>query len=321
MFPLFGPFVLCLLLVLLPGCLVDPVCYDDADCPDGAACDTPQGRCVTPRAKCSDPGDCAAGFHCDAGHCVPDTTEPLGVTPRAECFGPGDCTAGFHCDAGHCVPDATEPLVCPEGMVCVGDAYCIDQYEASRPDATADAMGKDTSRAVSCAGVIPWYQNPLSRATLNQFAAACRRAGKHLCTRDEWYAACAGSAESIYVFGDIFNRETCNCVDTFCDDYCQQNGITNCILNPDCGYGYGSFHIALTGSFPECVDEYGAFDINGNVWEVVTSDRDDRGYEVRGGAFNCADASERLQCTYNARWDQLYAGFRCCWRPEADAAP
>ena len=288
MFPLFGPFALCLLLVLFPGCLVDKVCYDDADCPGGAACDPQQGQCVT---------------------------------RRAECFGPGDCAAGFHCDAGHCVPETTESLICPEGMVRVGEAYCIDQYEASRPDATADDMGADTSRAVSRAGVFPWYQTPVSQETLNQFAAACRRAGKHLCTSDEWYAACTGSAENIYVFGNFFDREACNCIDTFCDDHCRQNGITFCRPTPNCGYTYGAFHLVPTGSFPACVDEYGAFDLNGNVWEVVTSERDKRGYEVRGGAFNCAGASERLKCTFNADWDQLYAGFRCCWRPEDDAAP
>ena len=286
MFPLFGSLVLCLLLALLPACLVEPVCYEDADCADGTACDTQQGQCVTPRPDCS---------------------------------GPGDCAAGFRCDAGRCVPDSTGPLMCPEGMVRVGDAYCIDRYEASRPDASADDMGTDTTRAVSRPGVIPWYQNPLSQAVVDQFAAACRRAGKHLCTRDEWYAACAGSAESVYVFGDVFNPETCNSVDTFCDDYCQENAIADCVLEADCGYAYGSFHIAPTGSFPDCVDEYGALDITGNVWEVVTSDRDYRGCEVRGGAFNCAGAAERLKCRYNAGWNQLYAGFRCCWGPEDDA--
>lgn len=213
------------------------------------------------------------------------------------------------------MPDSTGPLVCPEGMVSVDGAYCMDQYEASRPDASADDAGTDTSLAVSRPGVIPWFENPVSQAAVNEFAAACRRAGKHLCTEDEWYAACAGNSGRAYVFGDIFDREVCNCVDTFCDDYCRENAIADCALDADCGYVYGSFHVAPTGSFPDCVDEYGALDINGNVWEVVVSDSDRRGYEIRGGAFNCAGASERLRCTYNAGWSQLYAGFRCCQGP------
>jgi hypothetical protein len=50
---------------------------------------------------------------------------------------------------------------------------------------------------------------------------------------------------------------------------------------------------------------------NGNVWEVVPSG-DSRGYQVRGGAFNCGAPSQRFQCDYNAGWNDLYAGFRCC---------
>jgi hypothetical protein len=36
---------------------------------------------------------------------------------------------------------------------------------------------------------------------------------------------------------------------------------------------------------------------------------------VRGGAFNCASASIRLACTFNASWADLFAGFRCCHDP------
>ncbi|HPA57637.1 MAG TPA: hypothetical protein PLT70_09440 [bacterium] len=36
------------------------------------------------------------------------------------------------------------------------------------------------------------------------------------------------------------------------------------------------------------------------------------GYKIRGGAFNCAGAIDRLKCTYSAGWSELYAGFRCC---------
>lgn len=149
---------------------------------------------------------------------------------------------------------------------------------------------------------------------LAMFERACRDAGKRLCTAEEWGQACRGPSESIYVFGDTFDRETCNCVDTFCDDYCEDSGILpdECVTSPNCGYDYSCFHAVPTGQFPECTNELGTYDICGNVWEIVLSDTDERGYEVRGGAFNCAGATSRLQCTYNAGWTSLYAGFRCC---------
>ena len=269
--------------LLLGSCMVDEVCYDADDCSGGRICDRQQGECVQPQFECV----------------------------RRE-----DCADGFRCDAGDCVPDSTGPLVCRDGMVAVGDAYCIDQYEASRPDATATDAGQDTSHAASRPGVLPWSVNPVSRPAVETFAAACERAGKHLCSRDEWYGACAGTTGTVYSFGNVFDRETCNCVDTYCDDYCQELAIEPCPVGPDCGYVFGSFRVMPTGSLPTCVDEYGAYDVNGNVWEVVTSDRD---FEVRGGAFNCAGASERLKCTFNAGWAQLYAGFRCCSGPDGNA--
>jgi hypothetical protein len=101
-------------------------------------------------------------------------------------------------------------------------------------------------------------------------------------------------------------------VDTFCDDYCQENDIDPCNTGPNCGYAYYCFHAMPTGWFPDCTNGYGTLDLNGNLWEIVPSTSDPRGYEVRGGAFNCAGAATRLQCTFNAGWTGLFAGFRCC---------
>jgi len=159
--------------------------------------------------------------------------------------------------------------------------------------------------------------NPMNQAALQKFQAACQAAGKRLCTKEEWFQTCTGPKGNAYFFGNVFDREACNCVDSFCDDYCAENGIApgDCNISTTCGYSYNCFHAVPTGTFPGCTNEYGAFDVNGNVWEVVPSADDPRGYEVRGGAFNCASPEVRLKCTFNAGWDQLYAGFRCCREP------
>jgi Notch-like protein len=206
-------------------------------------------------------------------------------------------------------------ITCPPGMVGVGTAYCIDRYEASRPDATADSAGIDESSASSRPGVMPWIENPMSYAAFEKFQSACTAAGKRMCTKEEWFLACTGPAGHTYVFGDVFDREICNCVDTFCDDYCAEHGISPCSTGDNCGYTYNCFHAVPTGQFSGCTNEYGTFDIVGNAWEIVPSTSDARGYEVRGGAFNCAYASTRLQCTFNAGWYDLFAGFRCCADP------
>lgn len=217
-------------------------------------------------------------------------------------------------------------LDCPENMAPVGLAYCIDVYEASRADAAADDPGTDDdSGAWSVPGVMPWVVNPMTADHFNTFQEACEAVGKHLCTKEEWFAACTGPPPgTVYVFGDTFDRETCNCVDTWCDDYCEEHGIPveECNTGPGCGYycGYGGernecFKLVPTGRFPECTNAYATYDMCGNTWEIVPSDTDPRSYEVRGGACNCAGASTRLQCTFNASWVNLYAGFRCCTTP------
>ncbi len=199
---------------------------------------------------------------------------------------------------------------CPPDMAPVG-SICVDIWEASKPDATANSMGIDDSRATSRPGVLPWHVSQMTLSARDAFAAACEASGKRLCTNDEWFEACNGPDDATYFFGNVWNPEICNCVDTFCDDYCADNGISQCMTNENCGYQYYCFYITPTGSFPDCTNAYGLFDVNGNVWEITLSN-EPRGYEVRGGAFNCGSPSVRLQCAFNASWNDLYAGFRCC---------
>ncbi len=285
-----------LALALTPSCAVEPLCYEDSDCPEGQRCVRTTGLCMV--GDCAADGDCQAGFECVDRRCVPAYPE-----------GPG----------------CPEELECPEGMVPVGSSWCIDRYEASRPDASADDPGSDGSRAVSCAGVLPWAANPMTAAAFADFQGACEAAGKTLCGKDQWQYACAGEEDRAFVYGDVYDREVCNGVDTWCDDFCEANGIEPCLSTKNCGYTLtysfpdrepAAMMLMATGAMPGCTNALGHFDIVGNLWEVVLSDDDPRGFEVHGGAFDCANAAERHRCSFNAGWDDLWAGFRCCWRPE-----
>ncbi|MCL2325510.1 MAG: hypothetical protein FWC40_03260 [Proteobacteria bacterium] len=72
----------------------------------------------------------------------------------------------------------------------------IDVFEASRTNASEDSMGLGITTACSYRSVLPWgnvtYQDALN---------ACLDAGKRLCTRAEWQAACGNST---------FQSGTCN---------------------------------------------------------------------------------------------------------------
>lgn len=203
---------------------------------------------------------------------------------------------------------------CPVGMVATSGTTCLDRFEASRPDATAVSMGTDTSKATSRVGVLPWFPVDITTAR-----AACTAAGKRLCKQDEMHSACRGPADTTYAYGDTYAPKTCNGIDTYCNcDSANCAGVQPCPY-PGCydrspegviGKGCGAaLRVMPTGSFPGCVNEYGAFDLSGNVWELVDRGTNESWY--MGGAFNCLDSKALHRC--NSLEQNISArGFRCC---------
>ncbi|MFH1464748.1 MAG: SUMF1/EgtB/PvdO family nonheme iron enzyme [Pseudomonadota bacterium] len=267
--------------LLAHGCLVQERCAEDRDCLDGQTCDLATGACG--EGECQEDADCGG---------VP-----------------------FTCEGHRCVEDCSEEVLdCPAGMVSICGAYCVDIYEASRPDATATDAGTDGSRAVSQEGVMPWYSNDATAGMNPQIAAAaCAAAGKRLCTPQEWELVCATTERLSYSYGDDYSPPICNGIDTFCD--CDGDG------EPDGDAAYPGcraecdtdFHPTPTGAFLGCTNAYGVFDINGNVWEVV--DTDDGYVHYRGGAFNCSNSELLHRCDYDGVESGNFPsakGFRCC---------
>ncbi len=195
-----------------------------------------------------------------------------------------------------------EPLECPpdSGMVPIENRFCMDRFEASRADATDMYSGYDDDSAPrSVSGVIPWTRISRADAIL-----ACEKAGKRLCSPEEWGAVCGGPSNSIYCYGEEYEAATCNGIDAFCDE-----PYYKCAFEED---QYGVWHMSLTGAFADCTNAYGIYDINGNVWEWDTHQEG----HSRGGAYNCSDSMMLHRCDY-VRSGYISAasnvGFRCCW--------
>jgi hypothetical protein len=297
------------------ACEADADClpFEDEDrCNGRLRCDQTQTppRCAIDPATvvtCPAPAD-----PCRIAACAPATgtcEESAGPDGRA-CDDGDPCTARDTCRGGICRPGADVCPDCPPDMVSVAGRACMDRYEASRPDATAQSLGVDTSRAVSQPGVLPWFPVGLAEGQ-----AACAAAGKRLCTLDEWYAACSAPDGRAYTYGNTYDPLVCNGIDTFC--YCQEGSV--CADRDPCPYPHcflscGAAHVPLpTGSFPGCVSADGAYDVNGNVWELV--DAGDGQAHYRGGAFNCIDSERLHACTYDASTGVSARGFRCCADP------
>ncbi len=248
---------------------------------------------------------------CQEGRCVLVACEPdhydLNQDPsdgcEYECVPSGKEICNDRDDDCNGLVDEGLVCRCPEGMVNILEQFCIDRYEASRPDATATSYGSDESRATSRPGVLPWYPVDLPTAQ-----AACQAAGKRLCTPSEWELACRGPDDTTYSYGDTYDPTTCNGIDAFCN--CGQGSACEdrdpCPF-PHCFHECGaSFHLVPTGSFPNCTNEFGVYDMNGNVWELGSDGM------PRGGAFNCGDSETYHQCGFVATWNPPARGFRCC---------
>jgi hypothetical protein len=278
------------------GCFVKSACFSDADCSEGRTCVIAQGATGgTCREMCFEDRDCKEGYLC----------EPTSHLCReVECRRDENCREGFECVAGRC--RAKGALICPEGMVPIHQRFCIDVYEASKPDATSENPGVDGSMATSRPGVLPW------QVASNQEAdRACRAADKSLCSEEEWQAACMGPDTTDYAYGNKYDPTICNGIDTFC--YCDEGSCSGADPCPfeacfsECGAAY---HLEPTGTFQDCTNGFGVFDINGNLWEHVLGGDETR---IRGGAYNCIDSARLHRCDYiPGDWEPLARGFRCC---------
>jgi hypothetical protein len=232
--------------------------------------------------------------------------------------------------------DADAPRArCPSDMVLVGlaggpargGAYCVDRYEASLVEIRANEKDRPwpyyealpagvVVRAVSASGVFP--QGYISGL---QARSACERSGKRLCKPDEWKNACMGPKRTVFPYGN--RREIGRCND---------NGRSAMrFFNPDLDdkpehrwkWGHGGNMIdprlnqlegtlARTGERAGCTNEYGVYDMVGNLHEWV----DDPDGTFQGGYYldthlNGDGCYYRTTAHPESHYDYS-TGFRCC---------
>jgi hypothetical protein len=251
-------------------------------------------------------------------------------------------------------PDAPVARRCPRDMVDIAGRFCIDRYEATLVDdgsgqglspnyppepgvpqrmfdlwekkrGTVGPMsarqmllpgipevelGAFAPRAVVRASVPP--QGYVSGVVA---AAACGRARKRLCTRDEWVTACRGEKGTRHPYGEGYRAGVCNV---------HRSGHPASILHDNPSIGHSDPRLDLvaaddgpllrpTGAARGCASVWGqdaAYDMVGNVDEWI----DDPEGTFVGGFFSrltvngCDAAVETHPLAY---WDYS-TGVRCC---------
>lgn len=216
--------------------------------------------------------------------------------------------------------DSASDGPCGQGMVVVDDTFCIDAYEGTLQEQGDDGSWSDASpyetvedrvvRAVSQAGV-----DPQGYISGDEAEEACERAGKRLCTSDEWLAACQGPNEYTWPYGDSYDSTACN--DTYegghpVMDYFDSDDVWDMEHMNDPGINQQDNTVSETGSYAGCVSVWGAFDMHGNLHEWVA----DADGTFRGGFY--ADAEINGEgCLYRTTahersYHDYSTGFRCC---------
>lgn len=176
--------------------------------------------------------------------------------------------------------------------VAFGDlSFQIDTFEAAITDGAA-VSGKREVPALN----VTWFEAK----------AACEKAGRRLCTEEEWVSVC----QNARAIDDNGNRE-------LADDMIEGTA-----------YPYGDFHEngrcwdgreapefrpVYTGEHPGCATPTGVYDLTGNVEEWVGATPETAA--LLGGAWDTSDDHARCyrrNDTFGPGFAGPRTGFRCC---------
>jgi serine/threonine protein kinase len=134
--------------------------------------------------------------------------------------------------------------------------------------------------------------------SLKEAAKICAKKGKRLCSEQEWERACKGIKQTRYPYGNQFMADNCNTRD--------QNNQNR--------------KIAPSGSFANCLNEYGVYDMSGNVaeWTATPFSPNSSRQVVRGGSAHRPDWDVRCssRSSANPQTRSPTLGFRCCANPK-----
>lgn len=138
-----------------------------------------------------------------------------------------------------------------------------------------------------------YLEKPENMVTWYEARNACldQGEGKRLCTIDEWQFACHGLAGFNYPYGYTYLKYKCY---------------------TELGLYDGPFK---SGGKPECVSQFGIYDLSGNVAEWSSSPVEDQpNYYYKLGGNWAAD--DEFGCYEAKPWaelaDNIWTGYRCC---------
>jgi hypothetical protein len=236
---------------------------------------------------------------------------------------------------------ASGPAACPEGMALVDGDYCTEVEQKCLKSHYAKQNKKTICERFAepsvCVGAkvhkrycVDVYEYPNKKGerpeVMNNFPQAqrlCAAQNKRVCTETEWTMACEGPTYKPYPYGYV--RDPAKCLGD--RTYRFPNVKKMVSSNKDAQHAELErlWDGVLSGSQPECVSDYGVYDMPGNADELASSETP----KPRGKFDNVTTGGPwlegvRNQCRpkiydHNEGFQYYYLSFRCC--AEADGKP
>jgi formylglycine-generating enzyme len=265
---------------------------------------------------------------------------PKADQPASTAAGPGAplADAGDGGDAGDAAVVETpgQPAACPAEMALVDGEYCTELemkclkswYATSNKKIICEVFQEPTT----CTGqkekrryCIDRYEYPNKKGVrpevMNNFYQAqvlCQKEDKRVCTETEWTMACEGPSYKPYPYGYIRDATKCR------GDLPYGNPSKDKLWKRDPVELERLWQGVVSGSQPECVSDYGVYDMPGNADELAASEHyNDGKYDnvTTGGPWY---KGVRNQCrpkiyTHDEGFQYYYLSFRCC--KETDGKP
>lgn len=144
----------------------------------------------------------------------------------------------------------------------------------------------------------------------------CEAAGKRLCTEEEFNFGCEGEQMLPYTYGYVRDPAKCNIDKQYRKREKKLHRYEKCMQRPACKAQLEKLDQRLpTGSLPQCVSPFGAYDLNGNINEWVSRPGEEYPNRsgLKGGWWGPVRGRCRPTVGFHKEDDYGYEeGFRCC---------
>ncbi|NUO54486.1 MAG: SUMF1/EgtB/PvdO family nonheme iron enzyme [Polyangiaceae bacterium] len=283
-----------------------------------------------------------AGAACSGSRPEPDTLPPKASAeappPVASDLVPAASASAAPSASASANPNAPPdgPKSCPADMVLVEGDYCPEVEHKCLREWYAEQNKKQVcetfAQEAKCTGTkvkkrycIDKYEWPNQKGVrpevMNRFHQAqvkCAAAGKRMCTESEWNFACEGPEMKPFPYGWKRDPLICN------GDHLWDDPNMKKVEKRDADELARLWRGVPSGSQPQCVSDFGVFDMPANADEVVASEQNPNG---RRGEFDSVHtggpwySGVRNQCrpkvyTHGEDFYYYFLSFRCCGEPD-----